>query len=307
MTETLPPEQIPEKTAELLRNAPVQTEQVLEQMDIEDIELSLLMEAIYQKYGYDFRSYSRASIRRRVKQRMAAEGLDKVSELQLQILYHREKFSGLLNDLTVNVTEMFRDPDFYLSFREKVVPVLHSYPSIKIWHAGCSTGQEIYSMAILLKEEGLYDKTQIYATDIDKNVLAKAKKGIFSSEELSLYERNYQESGGKAELSDYLTQRYDNILMDASLKKNVVFADHDLATDQVFGEMQVVVCRNVMIYFDKNLQDRVFGLFHESLDLGGYLCLGSKESLRFSSCANKFSVLDEKYKIYRKLHKAVSN
>lgn len=276
---------------------------VLDQLDTEDIEIDLLLEAIYKKYGYDFRAYSKASIRRRIKQRLVAENLEKISELQLQILYHRDKFSRLLNDLTINVTEMFRDPDFYRAFREKVIPVLHSYPSIKIWHAGCSTGQEIYSMAILLQEEGLYAKTQIYATDIDKNVLAKAKKGIFSAEELSLYERNYLESGGKEDFSKYYTLRYDNILMNQALKKNVVFADHDLATDQVFGEMQVIICRNVIIYFDRNLQDRVFKLFYESLDLGGFLCLGSKESVRFSSSAAKFSTVDEKYRIYRRQHR----
>jgi chemotaxis protein methyltransferase CheR len=279
--------------------------EILEQIDTEDIEIDLLLEGIYQKYGYDFRSYSKASIRRRIKQRLALENLERVSQLQEQVLYNRGKFSLLLNDLTINVTEMFRDPEFYRSLREKLVPVLHSYPSIKIWHAGCSTGQEIYSMAILLQEEGLYDKTQIYATDIDKNVLAKAKKGIFSAEELKLYERNYQESGGKEDFSKYYTLRYDNIIMNQALKKNVVFADHDLATDQVFGEMQVVMCRNVIIYFDRKLQDRVFKLFHDSLDMGGFLCLGSKESIRFSSYAKKFSVMDEKYKIYRKHHKPV--
>lgn len=277
--------------------------QSMDQLDTEDIEVDLLLEAIYQKYGYDFRSYSKASIRRRVRHRLAAEGLAKVSLLQMQILYDREKFSLLLNDLTVNVTEMFRDPNFYSSFRENVIPVLRSYPSIKVWHAGCSTGEEIYSMAILLQEEGLYDKTQIYATDIDKNVLAKAKKGIFSSEDLALFEKNYIESGGKEDFSKYYTLRYDNIIMNQSLKKNVVFADHDLATDQVFGEMQVILCRNVIIYFDRNLQDRVFKLFHESLDMGGVLCLGTKESLRFSSSANKFSTIDDKYKIFRKQHR----
>ncbi len=272
----------------------------LNQMDTEDIEVDLLLEGIYLKYGYDFRSYSKASIKRRIKQRLAAEGLEKISQLQQQILYQREKFSLLLNDLTINVTEMFRDPGFYKAFREHVVPVLHSYPSIKIWHAGCSTGEEIYSMAILLKEEGLYDKAKIYATDIDKNVLAKAKKGIFSTDELQLYERNYQEAGGLDEFSGYFTLRYDNIIMNQALKKNVVFADHDLATDQVFGEMQVILCRNVMIYFNRDLQNRVFNLFHDSLDLGGFLCLGTKESIRFSDAAKKFSIIDEHYKIYQR-------
>ncbi len=277
-------------------------EELLNLMDTEAIEIDLLLEAVYQKYGYDFRSYSKASIRRRVKHRLAAEGMTSVSRLQEQILYDREKFSLLLNDLTVNVTEMFRDPNFYRSFRENVVPVLHSYPSIKVWHAGCSTGEEIYSMAILLQEEGLYDKAQIYATDIDKNVLAKAKKGIFSTDALNLFQKNYSESGGKSDFSKYYTLRYDNIIMNQSLKKNVVFADHDLATDQVFGEMQVVLCRNVIIYFDRDLQDRVFKLFYDSLDMGGFLCLGSKESIRFSSSAGKFSHVDEKQKIYSKQH-----
>jgi chemotaxis protein methyltransferase CheR len=274
-----------------------------EHTDIEDIEINLLLEGIYQKYGYDFRSYSRASIRRRIRQRLVSEGLEKVSQLQQQILYNKEKFSLLLNDLTINVTEMFRDPLFYKAFRSQVVPVLKSYPSIKIWHAGCSTGEEIYSMAILLQEEGLYTRAQIYATDIDKNVLQKAKKGIFAASELALFERNYKEAGGKADFQDYYTLRYDNIIMNQALKKQVVFADHDLATDQVFGEMQVILCRNVIIYFNRELQDRVFNLFYESLDMGGFLCLGSKESVRFSSSSQRFVAIDEKHKIYQKHRK----
>lgn len=276
--------------------------EALELADIEDIEVDLLLEAIFRKYGYDFRSYSKASLKRRIKQRLVSEGCENISSIQAQILYSREKFSLLLNDLTINVTEMFRDPDFYSSFREKIVPVLHSYPSIKIWHAGCSTGEEIYSMAILLQEEGLAERVQVYATDIDKNVLAKAKKGIFSSSDIELFEKNYIASGGKAKFSDYYTLRYDNIIMHKVLKKNIVFADHDLATDQVFGEMQVVLCRNVIIYFNRSLQDRVFKLFYESLDLGGFLCLGSKESVRFSSSKDKFGDIDVKQKIYQKSH-----
>ena len=281
----------------------VYNEELGENADIEDIEVDLLLEAIYKKYGYDFRSYSKASLKRRIKQRVVIENFSFISELQSQILYDREKFSLLLNDLTINVTEMFRDPDFYASFRKNIVPVLHSYPSIKIWHAGCSTGEEIYSMAILLQEEGLYDKVQVYATDIDKGVLQKAKKGIFSSSEVALFERNYKASGGKNHFDDYYTLRYDNIIMNQSLKKNIVFADHDLATDQVFGEMQVVLCRNVIIYFNRALQDRVFGLFHDSLDLGGFLCLGSKESVRFSKYSENFIDVDPKHKIYQKTPK----
>lgn len=266
----------------------------------EDIELQLLLEAIFQRYGYDFRSYSRASLRRRVEQHLLIARYKHIGELIHAILHSGEAFGALLSFLTINVTEMFRDPDFYQAFREKVVPVLRTHPFIKIWHAGCATGEEIYSMAILLEEEGLYDRCQIYATDIDKEVLEKARKGIFSVADLRKYTENYQKAGGRRSLSDYYTAKYDNVIMEPRLKKNVIFADHDLATDQVFGEMQVIFCRNVMIYFNKELQNRVFQLFHDSLDLGGTLCLGNKESLRFAACADQFDVVDKAQRIYRK-------
>lgn len=266
----------------------------------EDIELQLLLEAIYQRYGYDFRSYSRASLQRRVEQHLLLKQCRHTGELIHNILHKGEAFAALLSDLTINVTEMFRDPDFYRAFREKVVPVLKTHPFLKIWHAGCATGEEIYSMAILLKEEGLYDRCQIYATDIDKEVLEKAKKGIYSVADLRKYTENYQKAGGKAAMSDYYTAKYDNVILDPRLKKNVIFADHDLATDQVFGEMQVIFCRNVMIYFNGELQKRVFQLFHDSLDIGGTLCLGSKESLRCASCASDFDIIDKAQRIYRK-------
>lgn len=271
-----------------------------ESLKAEDIEYRLLLEAVYLAYGYDFRSYSPASLKRRVAHHLVMNKLPDISRLQGLILRDRVAFSRLLNDLTINVTEMFRDPDFYRSFREKVVPMLHTHPFIKIWHAGCATGEEIYSMAILLKEEGLYDRAHIYATDIDKNVLEKARKGIFPVASLKKYAENYVRAGGKGDFADYYTERYDNVIMDPSLKKNLIFADHDLATDQVFGEMQVVLCRNVLIYFNKGLQDRVFKLFYDSLDIGGVLCLGSKESLRFASCADCFDALDNNQRIYRK-------
>lgn len=266
----------------------------------EDIELQLLLEAIFQRYGYDFRSYSRASLRRRVEQHLLIARYKHIGELIHAILHSGEAFGALLSFLTINVTEMFRDPEFYQAFREKVVPVLRTHPFIKIWHAGCATGEEIYSMAILLEEEGLYDRCQIYATDIDKEVLEKARKGIFSVADLRKYTENYQKAGGRRSLSDYYTAKYDNVIMEPRLKKNVIFADHDLATDQVFGEMQVIFCRNVMIYFNKELQNRVFQLFHDSLDLGGTLCLGNKESLRFAACADQFDVVDKAQRIYRK-------
>lgn len=273
---------------------------IAEEPGPEDIELELLLEAIYRRYGYDFRSYSRASLRRRVKQHLLVGRYDSICAVMHDILHSGEAFSALLSNLTINVTEMFRDPDFYLAFRESVVPVLKTHPFLKVWHAGCATGEEIYSMAILLKEEGLYDRCQIYATDIDKEVLEKARKGIFPVSELKRYSDNYRRSGGKKELRDYCTEKYDNVIMDPALKKNVIFADHDLATDQVFGEMQVILCRNVIIYFNRDLQKRVFRLFHDSLDIGGFLCLGSKESLRFSGCGDSFDTIEERQRIFRK-------
>lgn len=266
----------------------------------DEIEIDLLLEAIYRKYGYDFRKYSRASLKRRIYNQIESCGLENISELQYNILYDKAMFVELLENLTINVTEMFRDPDFYLAFRKQVIPQLKTYPSIKIWHAGCSTGEEIYSMCILLREEGLLDRAQIYATDIDKNVLAKAKKGIFPIRAFKQYSDNYIKAGGTGSLSDYYTARYEGAIIDQSLKRNIVFADHDLVTDQVFGEIQVILCRNVMIYFDRSLQDRVVRLFYDSLDLGGTLCLGSKESLRFIECGKKFLPVNEKQKIYKK-------
>src|SRR5690606_23960007 len=208
-----------------------------------------------------FRSYSKASLRRRVMHRLGMSGLPSIMAMTDRVLRDQAFFVTLLNDLTVNVTEMFRDPEFYRAFREEVVPVLKTFPFIKIWHAGCATGEEIYSMAILLEEEGLFDRAMLYATDIDKNVLAAAKKGIYSYAAIKVYSDNYRRAGGKASLADYYTAKYDGVIMDQRLKRNIVFADHDLATDQVFGEMNVIVCRNVLIYFDRDLQQRVFKLF----------------------------------------------
>lgn len=271
-----------------------------EDLDRQDIEIKLLLEAIYLMYGYDFRSYSKASVKRRVQHRLGMSGLANIAQMIERVVHDREFFVQLLNDMTVNVTEMFRDPWFYKAFREEVIPQLKTYPFIKIWHAGCSTGEEIYSMAVLLSEEGLYERTQIYATDIDKVVLDKARKGIYPLASFKQYGENYLKAGGKKQLSDYYTAKYDSVIMDQRLKKNIVFADHDLATDQVFGEMQVVVCRNVIIYFDRELQRRVFSLFRDSLDLGGILCLGSKETMRFSGCDDEFEVLVKESRIYRK-------
>ncbi len=274
----------------------------LDRTDIQDIELQLLLEAVYLKYGYDFRNYSKAHLKRRINQRLNLSNLGSVSELQGKILWNSDFYHTFLQDLSINVTEMFRDPDFYAAFREKVVPDLRTYAHIKIWLAGCSTGEEVYSLSILLREENLLGKTQIYATDFNKNVLEIAKQGIYSKKDMELYSDNYLQSGGKGQLSDYYTSKYGSVLLDKTLSKNIVFADHNLVTDGVFAEVNLVFCRNVLIYFDKSLQNKVLGLFTKSLTKRGFLCIGTKESLRFSNYETKYAVIDEKMKIYKKIY-----
>ena len=266
----------------------------------EKIEFDLLLHAIYQKYGYDFRNYAKASIRRRIRRRFSLSGLKTISEMQHKLLNDKQFFEVLLLDLTVNVTEMFRDPSFFKMIRKTVIPELKKQPFIRVWHAGCSSGEEVYSTAILLNEEGLYKNTLIYATDVNEAVLDKAKKGIFSIDRMKDYTRNYRNAGGIASFADYYTARYDHAIMDNSLKKNIVFSDHNLVTDDVFGEMNLIICRNVLIYFSCDLQERVFGLFWESLRSGGFLCLGSKETIRFSTYSDDFENVAEGEKIYRK-------
>ena len=266
----------------------------------ETIETELLLNAIFMKFGYDFRNYGKAHIRRRIKHRQAVSGFGSISEMIHKMLYDPLFYQEILQDLSITVTEMFRDPSFYKAIRTEVVPLLKTYPFIKIWHAGCATGEEIYSMAILLKEEGLLKRSQIYATDFNQLALQRARNGIYPVERIKEFTQNYQKSGGKASFSDYYNARYESVILNDSLRENIVFADHNLVTDGVFGEMNMVVCRNVMIYFDKDLQNRVINLFHDSLIPGGFLCLGSKESLRFAGAAPKFEATCEKEKIYRK-------
>lgn len=266
----------------------------------ENIEIELFLQAIYMKFGYDFRNYGKAHIKRRVRHRLSVSDFDNVCELINKMLYDPVFYQEVLQDLSITVTEMFRDPDFYLAVRKEVVPLLKTYPFIKIWHAGCATGEEVYSMAILLKEEGLLKRSQIYATDFNQMALQKARNGIYPIERIKEYTQNYQKSGGKASFSDYYNARYESVILNESLKENIVFADHNLVTDGVFGEMNLVICRNVMIYFDKDLQNKVIKLFYDSLVPGGFLCLGSKESLRFADIAHKFDVTTERQKIYRK-------
>lgn len=266
-----------------------------------DIELRLLIEAIYLKYSYDFRDYSGASIKRRVHHALGQFECKTISALQERVLHDPGAFMQLLQLLTIPVSEMFRDPSHFLAIREEIVPLLRTYPSIKIWIAGCSTGEEVYSMAILLREEGLLDRTFIYATDINPRSLEKAKQGIFSLDSVRTYTQNYQNAGGRRSFADYYTAAYDYAMFDKTLCENVTFADHSLATDSVFSETQLISCRNVLIYFNKKLQDRAFGLFHESLCHRGFLVLGSKETLDFSAYGHRFEPLVKQERIYRKL------
>jgi len=267
----------------------------------EKIEFDLILEAIYQKYGYDFRNYAKASLRRRLRYRLSQSNLKTISEMQHKLLNDKGFFDTLLLDLTINVTEMFRDPSFFKALREIVIYELKKQPFIKVWHAGCSSGEEIYSTAILLKENGMYESSLIYATDTNEMVLDKAKSGIFPIEKMKDFTVNYRKAGGIASFADYYTARYDNAIMDNSLKKNIVFSNHNLVTDSAFGEMDLIMCRNVLIYFNRDLQDRVFRLFMDSLRPGGFLCLGSKETVRFSSLSGNFENVIEKERVYRRI------
>jgi chemotaxis protein methyltransferase CheR len=269
--------------------------------DLEQIEIELLLEGIYRQYGFDFRAYAYASVRRRLWKRIEAEGLGTVSALQERVLHEPEMMEKLLLDLSINVTAMFRDPDFYVAFRRHVVPILRTYPFIRLWHAGCATGEEVYSMAILLTEEGLYERSRIYATDINEVVLKKAKEGIFPLDRMQEYTENYIAAGGTRGFSDYYVAKYDGALFSPALTNNVVFSQHNLVTDHSFSEFNVILCRNVLIYFDKSLQARVLKLFYESLPMFGILALGSKESLRFSPQEDGYEQLSGPQKIYRKV------
>jgi chemotaxis protein methyltransferase CheR len=272
-----------------------------EAVDLEKIELDCLLDAVYQRYGFDFREYAPASLRRRVNRRVNLEELPSISALQDQLLRDPEVMQRLLLDLSINVTAMFRDPTFHLAFREKVVPMLRTYPFSRIWVAGCSTGEEIYSLAILLEEESLYERTRIYATDINETVLESARLGVFPLAKMQDYTRNYIAAGGKRSFSDYYTSAYDGAAFDRSLMRNVVFAQHNLATDRSFNEFHVILCRNVMIYFERSLQERVFELFDESLARLGVLALGHKESLTTSARADRYQELDALERLYRKV------
>ncbi|MFL5529706.1 MAG: CheR family methyltransferase [Gemmatimonadaceae bacterium] len=269
--------------------------------DLERIEIELLLEGIFRHYGFDFRAYAYASIRRRLWKRIEEEGLNSISALQERVLHEPEMMEKLLLDLSINVTAMFRDPTFYVTFREHVVPLLRTYPFIRVWHAGCSTGEEVYSMAMVLREEGLYDRARIYATDINEVVLQRAKAGIFPLERMQEYTDNYIRAGGKQSFSEYYTAKYGGALFDQSLTKNVIFSQHNLVTDRSFSEFNVILCRNVLIYFDKTLQSKVHSLFYDSLAMFGVLGLGSKETLRFMAHEECYEQIAPPEKIFRKV------
>ncbi len=272
---------------------------IMDKLKNESIELRLLLKAIFLKYGYDFRNYAKASIKRRVEGFLSRAGIKNISLLQHEILYNRELFNKLLSHLSVNVTQMFRDPDFYRALKTNIIPELKKKKVLKIWHAGCSTGEEVYSLAIILKEEGLYEKCRIYATDMDEVVLRKAKEAIYPVNCIQEYTLNYNKAGCKKSFNDYYTAKYEYAMLNSELKENILFSNHNLAIDSVFGEMDIIICRNVMIYFDSDLQERAFKLFKDSLCVKGILCLGSKETIRISEYSDDFEDVVAKQKIYR--------
>ena len=270
--------------------------------NIENIEVELLLDAILKQYGYDFRNYSAASRKRRIKNFLSNTKYSKISELIVHLLYDTTFLEKFIFNFSVTVTEMFRDPSVYKTIRKIVIPLLKTYPFVKIWHAGCASGEEVYSMAILLKEEGIYDKCQIYATDMNDSILKQAKEGIYSIKSLKEYTYNYQKAGGANSFSEFYYSKYDSIIINNELKKNITFANHNLVTDSLFGEMHFIVCRNVLIYFNNILQDRVLKLFNDSLILDGFLCLGKKESLNFSTISDNYQKIADKEKVYQKKH-----
>jgi len=268
---------------------------------VEDIEIRLLLEALYVRYHYDFRNYAMASIKRRLKQAREQLGFSTYSALQENVLHDPSALPRLLGYLTVQVSEMFRDPSYFKAIRDHVIPHLRTYPFLKVWIAGCSGGEELYSMVILFREEGLEERTIFYATDISQDALAIAESGIYDLERIQLFTENHRKSGGRSSLSEYYTAAYGRATFDKTLRRNVVFSDHSLVTDAVFGEMNLVSCRNVMIYFDRSLQDRAIGLFKDSLPRNGFLGLGSKETIRFSSHARLFNEFVREEKIYQRI------
>ncbi len=269
--------------------------------DAEVVQIRDLLQAIFDRYGADFRGYALSSLRRRVQKQMRDEDISSITDLQNLVLEDPAAMARLLRTLTIHVTAMFRDPAFFLAFREHAVPRLRTYPFIRLWVAGCATGEEVYSLAILLEEEGLYDRCRIYATDVSDQVLEKARAGIFSTSLMQEFTRNYQNAGGQSSFADYYTADDDFAILRSSLRRNIVFAAHNLVGDNSFNEFHAIFCRNVMIYFNRALQDRVHGLFHGSLLTFGYLGLGRSENIRFTRHEQDYEAVGSKEKLYRKI------
>jgi chemotaxis protein methyltransferase CheR len=272
------------------------------QNTLDDIEFNLLLEGIYSYWGYDFRNYALSSLKRRIQSFMHSEGLSNISQLQERILHDKSCLERFLVSLAVNITSMFRDPSFYIAFRNEIIPLLRTYPFIRIWHAGCSTGEEVYSMAIVLTEEGLYQRCRIYATDLNEQVLQKAKTGIFSLKLMQNYTQLYIQSEGKKAFSEYYTAAYDNAIFGAFLRENIIFARHNLVVDNSFNEFNFILCRNVLIYFNQTLQNRVHELFYHSLCPFGLLGLGKQESIRFTPHEHQYQELVKREKLYRRVN-----
>lgn len=268
--------------------------------DVELMELELLIQAIQMIYQWDFSHYKRESLRRSAKRLAYNKKVETIAELIPKLFKEEIHLDDFLTTFSIPVTEMFRDPGFFKSFREKVIPILKTYPFIKVWHVGCATGQEVYSMAIVLQEEGMYERARIYGTDINPVVLRKAKEGIFDADKFDLYNENYHLAGGKYDLKEYFHLKYDACIFKNNLRDNLLFFDHNIVQDQSFGEMNLILCRNVLIYFDVNLQKRALELFDDSLCYGGFLCLGNKENLDHLNLTSDFRMRDDKWKIYRK-------
>lgn len=280
---------------------------MIEGHDNERLEIELLLDGIRRRYGYDFSNYSHATLMRRLDHMRDQAKITRYTEL-LDRLFHDEAFfDQLLRHMSITVTEMFRDPPFYRALREQVVPLLKTFPFVKIWHAGCATGEEIYSMAILLHEEKFLDRVRIYATDFNKHALDAAQNGVYTLESMKQHAANYKAAGGRHELADYYSTGYDLAKINGFLKEKITFSYHNLVTDGVFGEMNIVCCRNVLIYFDRTLQDHALGLFADSLRHGGFLCLGGKESLGFSAVAKQFEPVDAPQRIFRKVGGSKNN
>lgn len=266
----------------------------------EDLEITLLLDAIYQHCGFDFRDYAQPSLKRLIVQAMQGEKVKSISGLQEAIFHKPGTLRRLLNTLSINVTSMFRDPTFYMAFRKNVVPLIRDMPFVRFWHVGCASGEEVYSMAILLNEERLYEKCRLYATDMNEAVLKEGGAGIYPLNKMREYTKNYQKAGGAADFSRYYTAKYDNACFRPDLQKNIIWAQHNLTTDSSFNEFHVILCRNVMIYFNPSLQTRVHNLIYESLAIGGILGLGDKESLKFTPHDAKYDIIDQREKLYRR-------